>query len=171
ARGPSVVAHPVVSLSPIRRPPPPTLFPYTTLFRSVLHAKKGSGAQPNQLEVSKLRDAQTPAPLDYYLAPVGNSVVISSTKSAAAGSLVDEKAEIEVLSALYTLHGAKGQSAEIPMTAIKAQIRTMDQADIYTMLAYHLLPEALVAIADAAGSKYTLTPKGRTWLESRDAAI
>ena len=137
----------------------------------VLHAKKGSGAQPNQLEVSKLRDAQTPAPLDYYLAPVGNSVVISSTKSAAAGSLVDEKAKIEVLSALYTLHGAKGQSAEIPMTAIKAQIRTMDQADIYTMLAYHLLPEALVAIADAAGSKYTLTPKGRTWLESRDAAI
>ena len=137
----------------------------------VMHARKASGAQPNQLEVTKSRDSEAPAPLDYYLAPAGHSVVISSTKSAAAGSMVDEKAKLELLTAMHTLYGAKGPSAEIPMTAIKAQVRTMDQADVYTMLAHHLIPEGLVAIADAAGSKYQLTPKGHNWLESRDAAI
>lgn len=137
----------------------------------VIHARKGSGAQPNQLEVTKMRDSESPAPLDYYLAPVGHSLVISSTRAAAVGAMVDERQKVELLSAMHTLHGAKGDSAELTMPLIKSQVKTMEQSDIYTMLAHHLLPNGLVAIADAAGSKYQLTPKGRTWLESRDAAI
>ena len=137
----------------------------------VFHAVKATGAQPNQLVVRKQRDGSEPEPLDYYLAPVGRSVVISSTKSAAAGSLVDERQKLELITAMHTLHAAKGESAELTMPLIKTQVKTLDQADIYTMLAHHLLPAGLVAIADAAGSKYQLTPKGRTWLESRDAAI
>ena len=137
----------------------------------VFHATKASGAQPNQLSVRKQRDGSEPEPLDYYLAPVGRSVVVSSTKSAAVGSLVDERQKIELLSAMHTLHGAKGESAELTMPQIKTVVKTLDQGDIYTMLAHHLIPAALVTRTDAAGSKYQLTPKGRTWLESRDATI
>ena len=137
----------------------------------VFHATKASGAQPNQLSVRKQRDGSEPEPLDYYLAPVGRSVVVSSTKSAAAGSLVDERQKIELLTAMHTLHAARGDSVDLTMPQIKAQVRTLDQSDIYTLIAHHLRPEALVAITDAAGSKYQLTPKGRTWLESRDATI
>ena len=72
---------------------------------------------------------------------------------------------------MHTLHGAKGESAELTMPQIKTVVKTLDQGDIYTMLAHHLIPAALVTRTDAAGSKYQLTPKGRTWLESRDATI
>ena len=137
----------------------------------VFHATKASGAHPNQLSVRKQRDGSEPEPLDYYLAPVGRSVVVSSTKSAAAGSLVDERQKIELLTAMHTLHGSKGTSAELPITDIVAQSRTMDKPDVYDLFAHHLIPAALVTRTDAAGNKYQLTPKGRTWLESRDATI
>lgn len=137
----------------------------------VLHAKKGSASQPNTLEVSKSRDAEAPAPLDYYLAPVGHSVVVSSTKAAGAKSMVDERAKIEILTAMDTLQAANGPQAEITMSQLKTQVKGVDVSDIYTMIGHHLLPEHLVTITNAAGGKYQLTPKGSKWLESRDAAI
>ena len=72
---------------------------------------------------------------------------------------------------MHTLHGSKGTSAELPITDIVAQSRTMDKPDVYDLFAHHLIPAALVTRTDAAGNKYQLTPKGRTWLESRDATI
>lgn len=137
----------------------------------VFHAAKASGAHPNQLSVRKQRDGSEPEPLDYYLAPVGRSVVISSTKSAGVGSMVDERQKIELLTAMHTLHGSKGTSAELPITEIAAQTRTMDKPDIYDLFANHLIPAAHVTRTDTAGNKYQLTPKGRNWLESRDATI
>lgn len=137
----------------------------------VIHAKKGSASQPNTLEVTKSRDSESPAPLDYYLAPVGHSVVVSSTKAAGAKSMVDERAKIEILTAMDTLQAANGPQAEITMSQLKTQVKGVDVSDIYTMIGHHLLPEHLVTITNAAGGKYQMTPKGHQWLESRDAAV
>lgn len=137
----------------------------------VLHAKKGGANQPNTLEVTKMRDSESPAPLDYFLSPVGHSVVVSSTRAAGTGSMVDERAKIELLTAMHTLRGAKGDNVELVITDIVKQARGMDQADVYTLLGHTLIPSGLATVTDQAGRKYQLTPKGVKWLESRDAAI
>src|SRR5699024_11281202 len=97
--------------------------------------------QPNQVEVTKMRDSESPAPLDYYLAPVGHSVVISSTQAATVGAMVDERKKIELLTALHTLHGSKGEGAELPITEITKQARGMDRPEIYTNIDNRRIPD------------------------------
>lgn len=137
----------------------------------VLHARKTLGSAPNSLEVTKMRDSESPGPLDYYLAPVGSSVVVSSTRHVAAGSFVDETHKVEILTAFDVLHGLRGEMAELTTTEIVKQVKGLDQAEIFTIISRSLIGDQLVARVDAEGKKFQLTPKGRAWLESRDSAV
>lgn len=136
----------------------------------VIHVTAGKGDRPSEIEVTKSRDSEKPAPVEFYLTPVGNSVVVTSTRPVSAGELIDEREKVEVLTAMAILDQAKS-GAEATMAEITRQTRGVEVADIYSLFARELMPKGLVVQTSSSGNKYTITEKGKIWLSTRSASL
>lgn len=136
----------------------------------VLHVKANeSMSKPNELSMPKARDNEAPAPLDFYLVPVGNSVVVSPRPTSSVSQHVNERARIEVMSAMLALHAANSFDSEITKTELVKQVQSVPAHEVTEILGSVLIPAAHVV--RSGEKKYMLTPKGRVWIESKSAAL
>lgn len=130
----------------------------------VLHVKEDSHGR--EVEVTKMRDGESPEPLPFHLVPVGRSVVASATpEGSALKSPRMEQNRIEVLTALHELHSGYGDfDKEITLTDINTQVSGVEKADVVRTLALLRIDGHTLTSGD---KKFTLTPKGRTWIEAK----
>lgn len=133
----------------------------------ILHVRKVDAAE-SELEVTKMRDSESPGPVSMYLQPVGNSVVVVPEPGSAAA--VEDQSRIELMTAMHEIHSATSFEAEISITDIKHQVRTLGQREILQTI-IPLIQDSLVVNTVQGKKIYRLTPKGRVWIESKSSRL
>lgn len=132
----------------------------------VLHisADENGGAK-HGVEVVKLRDGQPAEPMDFYLTPIGKSVVVTATEP--DGAVSTDQPTIEVMTAMWTLHSIT--SFDEPVT--RADI--VKQSGLPQAQAVGILSDLVYGnyVASEGGNKYSLTPHGKSWVENKSATL
>lgn len=133
----------------------------------VLHITRDEDGHPeHSIEVAKMRDGAHAEPTTFYLAPIGRTVVVSSSLPESADVMTDQ-AIIEFMTGLWTLHSTTTFDEPVSKTEMFAQSGLDKRA------ANEVLSEMVAQqkVAFEGGSKFSLTPKGKAWIESKSAAL
>lgn len=133
----------------------------------ILHVKRGREGSVD-LEIDKMRDGEPAAPLTFYIKSVGKSAVVSSTPGAEERGAAVTQETIELMTALHEVHAATDFNEPVKWSDLKAQVRTLTQADIMRT-ARSLIHEGL--IISSGNKNYKLTTAGVAWIESKDSRL